>query len=214
MTEPRPCSAIEAVARARTLLAHPSNLATGYFYGTGNYKPITLAGRPIDVPWTEEADKLGRVHTGSDCAGFAICWCYKLPRHRPGYNRGAWASIEDDINCNSAIEDAEHARDLFVLVEQQAVNWPQPGDLLCYPTFRIEGHPRPWIGHVGIVLDTVRAAEWDGANPQYQLLDVAQCCGPDERKPAVLATDGSAWMKHDHDWPKPEHRTRLLRARP
>src|SRR5262245_49816365 len=52
----------------------------------------------------------------SDCAGFAICRCYGLRRHRPGFNRGAWSSVEDDLNCNSAIEDADHHRELFVCV--------------------------------------------------------------------------------------------------
>jgi hypothetical protein len=139
--------------------------------------------------------------TGSDCAGFAMCWAYKLPRHRKGFNVGSWASVSDDINCNSGIEDAEHARELFEIVTSA----PQPGDLLTYPTFTViaDGQPHKFIGHVGIVVGVARAVEWDPAHPAYELLDIAQCKGPNGRAPAVVATDGSVWAHHDAVWPKP-----------
>jgi hypothetical protein len=198
MIEPRPVGPLEAVTRARQLLAAASNAATGYYLGTGNYHPVMVGGKWIDVPWTQTTDESGAVHIGSDCAGFALSWCYKLSRHRDGYNRGRWATVSDDINSNSAIEDADHDQDLF-----RRVAAPEPGDLLCYPTFRLDGHPRPWIGHVAIVLGTDRAGNWDPAAPQYHLLDIAQCCGGNDRKPAAIATDGSVFDKHDHDWNNP-----------
>ncbi len=167
-----------------------------YVLGTGDYLGESLP------PWTYRGTLLG-----SDCAGFAMCWAYKLPRHRKGYNVGSWSTVSDDINCNSGIEDAQHARDLFELV----VGSPQPGDLLTYPTFTVSY--KRFIGHVGIVVGVSRALEWDPAMPQYDLLDIAQCKGPNERKPAVVATDGSVWAHHDTLWPKPQHRTVVLRAR-
>jgi hypothetical protein len=175
-----------------------------YELGTGDYRPRVIDGRLIDVPWTENGGPLG-----SDCAGFAISWCYKLRRHRPGFNVGAWSSVSDDLNCNSAIEDADHEGDLF-----ERVTTPAPGVLLVYPTIRLVGHPNPWIGHVAIVTSVVRCREWDNERPDYSLLDVAQCCGPNGRGPAVIASDGSIWNHHDHTWPKPEHRTVMLRVKP
>ena len=177
-----------------------------YVLGTGDWKPV--GPNTPDVPWTTRDGMLG-----SDCAGFAISWCYKLPRHRPGYNHGTWASVSDDINCNSAIEDARHGRELF----EVASGPPQLGDLLTYPTFTLlapDGTSHKFIGHVGIVTGVGRALEWDAEHPQYELLDIAQCRGPNGRKPAVVATDGSVWAHHDTVWPKPQHRTVVLRARP
>lgn len=179
-----------------------------YQYGTGDYRPRVIGGQLIDVPWTE------REHDhaiGSDCAGFAISWCYKLQRHRVGYCRGATSfdDVEDDINVNSALADAtSSAPDLFTI----AVGLPRPGDLLCYPTFRLPGVSLPFIGHVGICTSASRVTSWDPASPRYDHLDVAQCCGPDGRAPAVLATDGSHWSHWATTWPKPQHTVYLLRA--
>lgn len=195
-TGPRPCTAAEAVERALSLVGKGGQ----YVLGTGDY----LGDTP---PWTTRAGL-----TGSDCAGFAMSWCYKLPRHRKGFNVGSWASVSDDINCNSGIEDAQHARELFDLV----TGAPQLGDLLTYPTFSViaDGQPYKFIGHVGIVVGVSRAVEWDPATPQYELLDIAQCKGPNGRAPAVVQTDGSVWAHHDAVWPKPAHRVRVLRVRP
>jgi len=183
---PRPCSPIAAVTVARSLV------------GTGVYE---LGTGDSDTP----------IGGASDCAGFAICRCYGLPRHRPGYNVGPWASVTDDINVNSAIEDADHARELFVRVTSGP---PQLGDLLCYPTFRIAAAARPFIGHVAIVTGLERLLEWDWTRPTWGMLDVAQCCGPNGRAPGIIATTASHWDDHDRLWPKPEHRSVLLRAVP
>ena len=197
MSQPRPCLAATAAERAKSLAGKGGQ----YVLGTGDYlgddKP----------PWTVRAGM-----SGSDCAGFALSWCYKLPRHRPGYNRGSWSTVSDDINCNSAIEDAEHTRDLFELVN----GVPRVGDLLTYPTFTLlapDGTHKQFIGHVGIIIGMANVLEWDPAEPQYELLEVAQCKGPNGRSPAVVVTDGSVWAHHDTIWPRPAHRTRLLRAR-
>ena len=144
----------------------------------------------------------------SDCFGFAYCWCYGVLRHRQGFNRGPWATVEDDLNCNSAIEDAAHAGELF-----EQVFTPAPGILLAYPTIYLKGHP-PFIGHIGIVVSVQRCLEWDHGRPSYSLLDVVQCHGPNGRRPGIVASDGSVWDHHDAQWPKPEHRTKMLRALP
>lgn len=187
-----------------------------YVLGTGDYKPRIVAGKLIDTPWTE---RLGI--KGSDCAGFALCWCYKLRRHRPGYASGRvpreyWdqSDVDDDINCNSAIEDALTTRELFEIVDRGP---PLAGDLLVYPSLRLtlnDGSVFRNIGHVGIVVSTARVgADWTWLEPDYHLLDVAQCKGPNGRAPAVVLTDGSVWDRHDQIWPKKAHRTLVLRAR-
>jgi hypothetical protein len=202
--EPRPCSPAEAVQRARRI----ANQGGQYILGSGSYHPKTLGGVLNDVPWTIGPGGL----VGSDCAGFA-CWAYKLPRHRPGYNHGSWATVSDDLNTNSWIEDSEHERELFY----PATSRPEPGDLLCYPTITLlgsDGEHHTFIGHVGIVVGVERATSWDSGHPRYDLLDVAQCRGPNGRAPGVILTDGSIWLAHDERWPKWEHRTKVLRAVP
>lgn len=201
MTDPRPCSAVEAVTRALSLVGKGGV----YWLGTGDYRPVVDAGALLDAPWSTNNGG-----TGSDCAGFAMSWCYKIARHRPGFNAGPWASVADDLNCNSGIEDADHQRDLFGRVTDAI----QPGDLLTYPTIRLDGHPFPFVGHVAIVTGVARAGKFSFAQPDYSLLGVAQCCGPNGRGPAVIASDGSIWNHHDAQWPKPEHRTVVLRVRP
>ncbi|HET7505976.1 MAG TPA: peptidoglycan-binding domain-containing protein [Kofleriaceae bacterium] len=200
---PRPCTVAEAIARARSMI----NKGGQYQLGTGDYRPRTVDNVMVDEPWTTSNSGA----PGSDCAGFALSWCYKIPRHRPGFNSGSWATVSDDLNCNSAIEDADHARDLFVRATGPVV----PGDLVTYPTITLPDHPgMQWIGHVGIVIGVDRAGGFDLARPDYSLLDIAQCHGPNGRSPAVTSGDGSVWNQHDHQWPKPQHRTVVLRAKP
>jgi hypothetical protein len=148
----------------------------------------------------------------SDCFGFAYCWCYGVRRHRPGFNRGTWSSVEDDLNSNSSIEDADHAKELF-----ERVFTPAPGCLLVYPTIRIrasDGGMLTFIGHAAIVVSADRTVEWDHSHPTWSLLDIVQCRGPNGRRPAIAATDGAVFDHHDAQWPKPEHRTVLLRPLP
>src|SRR6266404_8046742 len=104
------CTAKEAVARGQAIVKAGGGQ---YGLGSGNYHPVPYA-LPMtngDVPWTNSPDPL---HPGpaSDCAGFAICYAWKIVRHRPGFNAGFWASVEDDVNVNSAIEDGRHKREL------------------------------------------------------------------------------------------------------
>jgi CHAP domain len=206
MLEPRPASAPEAVARARRLLTYPSNARNGYMLGTGDYRPRMTSTGLWDMPWSQTTDASGAIHTGSDCAGFALAWCYKLQRHRPGYNHGGAFYVEDDINSNSAIGDALGERDCFEL----ATGAPRPGDLIAYPTFRLNG--LVFIGHVAIVVGVSRVIAWDPKAPRYDQLDIVQVCGPNGRTPAAIATDGSVFAHHAATWPKPEHTCYLLRV--
>lgn len=182
----RPFAPGAAVAIATSLVGHMT-----YQLGTGD----------VDTPPSAR----------SDCAGFAICKCYGLRRHRPGFNVGPWASVSDDLNVNSAIEDADHRRELF---ERVTSGPPQLGDLLCYPTFRLPGREKPWIGHVAIVVGVSRLLEWDWSRPTWSYLDIVHCHGPNGRTPGVIATSAAHWDDHDRIWPKPEHRSSLLRVRP
>lgn len=180
---PRPhYTTAAAVAQARALVGRGV-----YQYGTGDH---TSKG---DDP--------------RDCFGFAYCELFGVPRHRLGFNHGAWATVSDDLNCNSAIEDADHAGELF-----ERVFTPAPGILLIYPTIRLAGHPEPFIGHVCIVVGVARCLEWAHDWPNYSSLDVVQCRGPNGRHPGIVATDGSVWDANDHNWPK--RKTVMLRALP
>lgn len=179
---------------------------------------LSQVGRGIYQLGTGDADD--HPDDPTDCAGFAINRCYGIKRHRPGFNHGPWASVEDDLNCNSAIEDAEHKQELFTQVftrghdgegPLRAVSQPHPGDLITYPTFYLPDHKDPWIGHIAIV--TSVPAEWDWGLSPWRDLGIVQCCGPNGRRPGIIAGTAGHWDLHDSQWPKPEHRTRLIRVR-
>ncbi len=149
---------------------------------------------------------------GCDCAGLVV-WAYKVRRHRPGYNKGGMFDVEDDANCNSMLGDAMGTRDLFELASGD----PRPGDVIAYPSFWLHdehGKRLHFIGHTCVVIGVSRLRGWDPKMPRYDQLDVVQVKGPDGRAPAAIATDGSIWSHHDAQWPRPEHRSYLLRALP
>lgn len=181
-----PCTALEAVNRA----INTTSTGTGqYILGQGDYNAgtcITCGHNNQDVPWTGP----GR---GSDCAGFAIAFCWKIPRHRPGYNRGPWSSVTDWVNVNSLMEDAIHTQELT-----QAGYFdtsPEPGDLVCYPSF--EYADKQFIGHVGIVTYVTS----DYKKGLYSLLRIAQCHGPTGFKPGAVITTGDVFQHHNTTWP-------------
>lgn len=176
----------------------------------------------------------GDVHSkdddARDCWGFAFNECYLVPRHRPGFNRG-WRdadgrtpSIEDDLNCNSGIEDADHAGELF-----RRVHVPMVGDLIAYPTLypstsklsavdvgRGAGFSKATMyGHVMIVvgLDRLETEVWDVNKPDWALLDTVQCCGPAEHRPGIVAGNGYDMTVRDRLVTDPRDRTALLRVR-
>ena len=185
--------------RARSLVGKGGQ----YILGTGDYLGDNLP------PWTKYYKKTSPWYgkPGSDCAGFAICWAWKLRRHRPGFNVGSWATVSDDINCNSALEDGLHKQELFVTLPEGAC--VQPGDLLVYPTIYLPKVKNPFIGHVGLV-EVVPIGFKYG---DWSALSIIQCHGPNGRGPAVRRTDGTVWEEHDDKWGKLEHRSRVVRPK-
>lgn len=190
-TGPRPCSREEALSRMLPLVGEDFP----YVLGTGDASGQTTR-------------KDGK--RGMDCAGAAQCYAYKIKRHRPGYNKGPWATVTDDINTNSGIEDAEHGQELWRIVEcASGREEVLPGDLIAYPTIYVKGVPA--IGHVQMVVKVPQF--WRPVNG-YAALTVAHCHGPTGRRPGVELGSGIACDRHDAKWTKPEHRTRVLRIVP
>lgn len=204
---PRPgCDAAQAAARMLSVVGHGGR----YQLGTGDYRPRPssrggASGGIIDLPWTTRVVD-GVTVEGADCAGAAICWAYKIVRHRPGFNRGRRASVVDHINTDSCLEDAEHEQDLFAFRDGA----PELGDLLVQHTIRLPGGFYK-MGHVRMVCGS-RAAEWNPASPRWDLLDLVECHGPNGRAPGVVRTTGAAVARHNEMWRKPEHQYRLVRV--
>lgn len=202
--DPR-CSFGEAVDRARSIVG----VGGQYLLGTGDYSPKKgKNGQEIDLPWTWKGGA-----QGSDCAGFAICWAWKLRRHRPGFNVGAWATVSEDINCNSALEDGLHKHELFDTLPQGAC--VQPGDLIVYPTIRLKvvengkQVTKSFIGHVGLIEVVPIGFKYGG----WSNLTIIQCHGPNGHTPGVVRTNGSIWSRHDELWTKDAHRTQVVRPK-
>jgi len=230
---------LEDDADARLHLVGKSSLGLTVTFPTYSInvvrRPVKSTGpRPGRTAQQAAAEALSLVGTGRyklgaldseatasiyDCSSFAIRHCYKLPGHRPGFNRG-WkpdanfpqgATVVDDINTNSAIEDAFHEQELFELVRDD----PRVGDLLAYPTIRIPGiKAGPWIGHVLICVGTGRVRSWDPTKPKFSLLDVVECHGPNGTLRAIRKNTGAMVDSHNATWPKVNHRGHLLRVKP
>jgi hypothetical protein len=151
----------------------------------------------------------GTTATEMDCFQAAVCYAHNINRHRPGFNVGRWATVSDDLNCNSAIEDSEHKQELFVPVADADV---RPGDLIAYPTIRLRRIPpiRPFIGHVQKVVRVPPG--WTRAMG-FGALEIVHCHGPNGRRPAVTLGHGDACDRHDERWGKPQHRTKIIRVK-
>lgn len=149
----------------------------------------------------------GTTDTEKDCFQAAVCDAYGLVRHRPGFNHGPWATVSDDLNCNSAIEDSEHRQELFVPVSEDELNI---GDLIMYSTIRLPHHPLPFIGHVQMV---VRKPPGWTRKTGFSALDIVHCHGPEGRRPAVTIGRGDACDHHDQQWNQPQWLTRMVRVK-
>lgn len=185
-------AAFDRVARALTM----RDLGQ-YVLGTGGWRP-----NGPDVPWTaHHKTKL----IGSDCSGFAISWCHKLVRHRPGFGRGDGkhpAYVEDDISVDSTIYDARHNQDLFYVVDGP----PAPGDLLIMPGRYSPRGTRLAIGHVVLVVMT--PLERNGWSDMLAI----HCRGPNGKRPGVVVTDASVCARHDAKWLRvPDMQTQIVR---
>lgn len=195
-----PCSAAEAVAR---MLQLEADRGGQYLLGTGGYDPRN----PL-TPWTPHATPAG-IELGGDCAGVAISFAYRLCRHRPGFNRQMHATVEDDLNCDSVLEDADPERGGRQELGE-VVTVPQPGDLLITPSIRIPSKNFRGIGHVRLILD---ASRWNPAAPRWADVVYLECHGPNGHKPGVTRAPGGSVDIHDANWPKLEHRAALVRIR-
>lgn len=143
----------EAVARAHELLGkgYPYILGTGSHHG-----PTQLVRNGRTGP------------LGFDCWGYAGAYAYETPRHEPGFNVGPWATVSDDRNCDSAIEEAEHVGKAY-----QAIDRPEIGCLLVMPSIRDKSGHRVRMGHVWMVL--VPPEDWDPEKPHYDSIITLQC---------------------------------------
>jgi hypothetical protein len=123
-----------------------------YILGTGNHKGPTKGRTGV---------------LGFDCWGFAASYCFDQPRHEPGFNKGSWATVTDDRNCDSAIEEAEHIGKAY-----QVVTVPRIGDLLVMPSIRDKAGHRIRIGHVWLVSGVPAELPPPG---RYSDFDTVQC---------------------------------------
>jgi len=160
-------------------------------------RAISMLGRGTYRLGTGDHDTTDEVF---DCVGFALCWCYQIKRHRPGFNKGG--SVSDDINTDSICEDGRRHHDLF-----EEVDHPELGDLLVYPSHRGGNGRVP--GHASIV--TGLPAEWDPSRRDWRALTVVQCHGPNGLTPAIVQSTGLTWWRHDRLWPDELRRSRLVR---
>ena len=156
----------EAAARAITMVGQ----LWPYVLGGGNHKGPTRVKR-----------KDGTLSPlGYDCWGFAWSHCYEEPRTVQGFNRGnPRATVTDAINCDSAIEEAEHFARRF-----QAVEVARLGDLLVMPSIRDKDGKRIRIGHVWIVVGVPAEKPASG----YAEYDTVQCQA--STKPAIKRGSG------------------------
>lgn len=183
-------SPTEAVERARKFIG----LGT-YVLGSGGYRPAKNTDDDPE-PWTPHAQK-NVPGPYCDCWGL-VSWAFKQRRHRPGYNLGG--SVVDDVNVDSAIEDArgingKKARgELWGLVGvASGVNigliTPMLGDLLVWPSIRNLAGKRLRVGHVGIV---------SHVGERVEDMRVIQCSSVKPYGAAIRETDTRSWISGEH----------------
>lgn len=172
-----------------------------YSWGAGHFDPAhpELLGMSLG-----EDTSIG---LGWDCAGAAVAHAFGLFRHRPGFNRQMHATIEDDLNVDSIIEDADPARG-GRLELGELVTIPAPGILLMTPTIRIPAKNFVEPGHVRMILDATR---WNPAAPRYADVVYLECRGPNRRAPGVVRNTGESVDQWDAVWPT--HKAVMVRIR-
>ena len=192
-----PCSPEEAVQR---MLELEASRRGQYVWGTGHYDP-------------KHPELLGMTTNngleGWDCAGAAISYAYRLDRTRVPFNRQPHATVEDDINVDSILEDADPDRGGQQELGE-IVTIPAPGVLLLTPTIRLPEKHFVEPGHVRLILDATR---WRPEKPRWADVVYLECRGPNGRKPGVVRDTGESVDVHDRLWPKPQHRAAMVRIR-
>jgi hypothetical protein len=146
-------TALDAAACARSMVG----TLWPYILGGGNHRGPTKV---------KKAD--GTLSPlGYDCWGFAWSCCYDEPRTVEGFNVGPWASVTGAINCDSAIEEAEHIGKTFQVGEVA-----REGDLFVMPSIRGPDGRRIRIGHVWICSGVPAERPAPGSYADY---DTVQC---------------------------------------
>ncbi len=171
-----------------------------YSWGAGHFDPL----HPELLGMTLGEDR--SIGLGWDCAG-AISYAYGLTRHRPGFNRQAHATVEDDINVMSILEDANGALGGHEELGER-VTIPAPGVLLLTPTVTIAAKHFAEPGHVRMILD---ATKWDPKAPRWADVVYLEACGPNGRSPGVIRNSGESVDRWDKLWPS--HRAAMVRIR-
>jgi hypothetical protein len=196
-----PCGEAEAVQR---MLELEASRRGQYAWGTGNYDPK----HPELFGMTTNHDL-----QGWDCAGAAVCHSFRLFRHRPGFNRQPHATIEDDINVDSILEDADPERGGRCELGE-LVTIPAPGILLLTPSIHLEANEHHGKfdepGHVRLIIDATR---WNPAAPRWADVIYLECHGPNKHTPGVTRSTGESVDRWDAKWPKPMHRAAMVRVR-
>ena len=190
-----PCSAAEAVNRMLSV----EDAGGCYLLGGGDYSPLHPG-----VPWTYHDGRWG-----SDCAGAAICFAYRIKRHRPGFNDQPQATISDDLNVDSICEDADPRRG-GRLELGELVTIPAPGVLLITPTIRLPEKNFHMMGHVRLIID---ATKWRPEAPRWADVVYLECRGPQLHTPGVTRNSGASVDQHDAAWPRWQHRAAMVRIR-
>lgn len=176
----------EAIARAYAVL------------GTGHY---LLGGTDLPQPDGQRLSRGRGFRPGwrMDCAGLVL-WAYDIPRHEPGANRGPWATVEDDWNTDSMIEDSQHHQARFFPVDRHRV---REGDIVVYHTSHADGLTT--MGHTALVV---------GVKPSDGSITVIQCHGPNGAVAAVETPD-TVFQLHDRAHPhNPSVYLRVKRSDP
>lgn len=188
-----------------------------YALGGGDYRPHVANGQVVDEPWTQTKYGLG-----SDCVGFAFSYCHRVPRHRPGFNRGG--NVVDWVNTDSLVDDAfgaisSHSGTMVTDPRRELVepaDYPWPGTLLVYASVRDRDGKRTEMGHIAIVEScSIPFGAWDPEHPVWNALTVIQSRGPNGKRPGVVRSNAMAWIRHDSRWglgEKPWRRSRLLQV--
>jgi len=170
-----------------------------YLLGSGDYSPAAPG-----VPWTMRNGEIG-----SDCAGAAICFAFRLRRHRSGFNVQPNATVSSDLNVDSIVEDADPRRGGHLELGE-LVTIPAPGILLITPTIRIPEKAFTMMGHVRLIIDATR---WNPAAPKWADVVYLECHGPNFHKPGITRNNGASVDQHDGIWPKWNHRAAMVRIR-
>jgi hypothetical protein len=183
----RPTTPAEAASRARSMIGFkvplhanapagivPMRIAYRIDGGNGGTDPLAPHCASWSYGW--------RVPT-SDCVGLA-CWAIGTSRFHKEFTE-----YGGDMNTDSMILDADGKRSFYTDADR-----PRVGGLCVTPSIFTKGRPRR-PGHVGVIVKV--PTEWDPKAPQWDLVHVVHCHGPQSavHMPAISLGDAWLWMR-------------------